>query len=77
MTLAMTTTSGGESRISRVGIMRFRLESAEEKPERPARSKKHFFESGSWALVFSKPMAQIQKSFCAAFCKKRPLSDQT
>jgi hypothetical protein len=40
------------------------------------REAKDSFESGSWALVFSKPMAQIQKSFCAAFCKKRPLSDE-
>jgi hypothetical protein len=28
----------------------------------------------NWAVLLSRPPAQIRKSFCAAFFKKRPLS---
>jgi hypothetical protein len=33
--------------------------------------RKNSFESGSWALVFSKPMAQIQKSLFASFSSEK------
>jgi hypothetical protein len=34
---------------------------------------KRLWESAPWALAYPTPMAQIQRSFCAAFFKKRLL----
>jgi hypothetical protein len=69
MTLAMTTKSGGESGISRVGSMRFKLESAEEKPGRPARSKKTLLNLGHGRWYSQSPRPRFKRVFAPLFSK--------
>jgi hypothetical protein len=37
------------------------------------KKQKNFVNAGQWALSRTRPLPSINKSFCAAFFKKRPL----